>query len=84
MTVRLLLSMLGLALLMRALVSLFMPEDESLFGGILMAVTEPFLMPLRVFLSRFSFFNETPIDVSFFVLVVLVSVLNMFLPIPVL
>ena len=83
-SVQLLLSLLSLALLARAILSLFMFEGEGFFSAVLMGITEPFLTPIRAFMSIFPFANQSPFDFSFIALVIIVYLLQLFLPTPIL
>lgn len=84
MAVRIFLGVLSLALLLRAVLSFFIFDEESLLLSLLGMITEPFIAPVRALLSRFSFVAECPLDISFFVVALGVSLLEMLLPIPML
>ncbi len=81
-TVNLFLGLVSFAMLLRVLLSLFMPEDEGIIMGILVFITEIFVVPVRLILSRFRFVNETPIDISFMVAYFLLLLLRLVLPVP--
>lgn len=70
------LTVLWLALFLRAVVSWFDPTGEGVLSGILYLITEPLIHPIRVLFEKKEWFTETPIDVPFFVLILLVAVLR--------
>ena len=72
-TVVLILSVFQLAMLIRAIMSWF-PGDSNKFEIFLYAITEPLIMPVRKLFERLNWFQELPIDVSFFVTYLLLSV----------
>lgn len=67
-----------LAMLLRAILSWF-PIDNR-FVDFLHNVTEPFIYPIRRLFERFGWFRGLPIDVSFLVAYMLISVILMILP----
>lgn len=71
-----LLTILWLALFLRAIVSWFDPTGEGAISGVLYFVTEPLIYPVRVLFEKKDWFQETPIDVPFFVTVLLVILLR--------
>lgn len=78
-TLSVLLSAIQLLMLVRAIMSwLPMDEDSTLVRFITMA-TEPVIMPVRYLLDRFGLFEGMPIDMSFFITFMLISVIRMFL-----
>lgn len=79
-SVQLLVGFLQLALFVRAILSLFIPEEEGLLAALLFAVTEPVILPVRALLSRFHIGEGAPIDISFLVTVLLLTVISAFLP----
>lgn len=71
------LTVLWLALFLRAVLSWFDPTGEGAISGVLYLVTEPLIHPIRLLFEKMDWFQETPIDVPFFVLVILVAILRM-------
>ena len=71
-TVVLILTALQLAMLVRAIMSWF-PGDSNKFENFLYAITEPLILPVRKLFERLNWFQELPIDVSFFVTYLLLS-----------
>lgn len=64
----------------RAIMSWFSPDEDSKIAKFLFIITEPFVYPVRQLLSKFEFFNNMPIDMSFMftfiIIVVCVTLLN--------
>ena len=72
-----LLSLLHLAMLARAILSMFMLE-----GGILTVlemVTEPFILPVRLLFKKLNILQGTPFDFSGLTVMILISVIMVFL-----
>ena len=78
-TVGLLLEVLSIAMFLRAVLSWFAPEGNFLLG-LLTVITEPIVVPVRMLLLRFRLFQEMPIDISFLVAFILLSVVQGALP----
>lgn len=74
--VDLILSAVLFAMLIRAVLSLFMMGEESKFAMLLYMFTEPFILPVRKILERFNLFQGSPLDVSFFLTTVLLAMLQ--------
>ena len=79
-SIELLIGFVQLAMLIRAILSFFNPEEQGLLSALLYAVTEPFIMPVRALLDRFKIGQGLPIDISFLVTVILLSVISALLP----
>lgn len=77
---QLLLGFFELAMLLRCILSLFNPEEEGVLAAILFTVTEPAIMPVRALLEKLRIGEGLPIDISFLVTVVLISLFSMLLP----
>ena len=58
----------------RAIISWFAPEEDNKLAQFLYFVTEPFVYPVRKILSRFDFFNNMPIDMSFMVVMIILII----------
>ena len=58
----------------RAIMSWFAPDEDNRFTQFLFAVTEPFLYPIRKILSKFNFFQNIPIDMSFMAAMIILIV----------
>ena len=76
--VRLLLLVIQLAMLVRAILSWF-PIDANRFTDFLFGITEPFIYPIRRLFERLNWFQNIPIDMSFMVAYLLLSILTMVL-----
>jgi uncharacterized protein YggT (Ycf19 family) len=64
------------AMLIRAVLSLFMMGEESKFSMLLFYFTEPFILPVRKILEKLGWFQGTPFDVSFFLTTVLIGMIQ--------
>ena len=60
----------------RAIASWFFPGEDSAFQRFLVVTTEPFIIPVRAILDRFEAIAALPIDISFLVTFILLSVLQ--------
>ena len=69
----LLLSAIQLAMLARAILSWF-PMFENKFVDFLYGVTEPFINPIRQLFVKLNWFQGLPIDISFTVSFLLISI----------
>lgn len=77
--VDLLLGALLFAMLVRAVLSIFMMGEESRLSLLLYYFTEPFIIPVRKILEKFGWFQGTPLDVSFFLTTLLLGMLQVLL-----
>ena len=64
------------AMLIRALLSIFMMGEESKFAMILYYFTEPFIIPVRMLLQKLNLFQGTPLDMSFFLTSILLAMMQ--------
>jgi len=78
-TLSLLVSAIQLFMLVRAIMSWFPMDDDNAFVRFVYYVTEPVIAPVRYLLERFGLFEGFPIDMSFFITFILLSILGMFL-----
>ena len=74
-TLRILLYALELLMLARALVSWLPLDEDSPVENFLYTVTEPVIAPVRALCERFGWFEGLPVDMSFFITFILISVL---------
>ena len=74
-TVHTLIFALEIAMFIRAIISWF-PIDENKFTDFLYSVTEPVIMPIRLLFEKLGWFQNLPIDISFFVTFILLSLLS--------
>ncbi len=72
------LTVLQLAMLVRAIMSWF-PTDGK-FNNFIYSVTEPFIYPVRMLFEKKGWFKGLPIDISFLVTYLLISVILILLP----
>lgn len=69
-----LLSVIQLAMLIRAILSWF-PMDDNRFTDFLYGLTEPIIYPVRALFVRMNWFQQLPLDMSFMVTFLLLSVI---------
>ena len=74
----LLLTVIQFAMLARAILSWF-PMEPNRFTDFLYGITEPFIYPVRALFERMGWFRNLPIDISFMVAYLLISLVVMFL-----
>lgn len=74
----LLLSAIQFAMLARAILSWF-PMFENKFVDFLYAITEPFINPIRQLFVKMNWFQGLPIDISFLVTFMLISLVSQIL-----
>ena len=78
--IKFLLDIVMVCMFVRAILSwIFVGDEESVLLGIIYAVTEPFIAPVRFICDHFGWFEGLPIDMSFFITAILLSVLRSFL-----
>lgn len=70
------LMVLQIAMLVRAIFSWFPGLDENIIGDVAYSITEPVIIPVRRFMERFEAVRNFPIDLSFFVTFMLLSMLS--------
>ena len=73
------LTVIQLVMLVRAIMSWF-PMDGNRFTDFLFAITEPFIYPVRMLFDKLNWFTGLPIDISFLVTYIIISILLMILP----
>ena len=78
-TLSFLLSTLQFLMLARAIMSWFPISEDNIILNFLYAITEPVIMPVRMLLEKFGWFEGLPIDMSFFFTFILLSMLRTFL-----
>lgn len=71
-----LLSVMQVAMLIRAILSWFPQAADSAFGDLIATVTEPLVAPIRALADRFGWFRNSPIDFSFMIAYLLIFVLQ--------
>ncbi len=74
----LLLTAIQLAMLVRAILSWF-PMDDNKFTDFLYGITEPVIYPVRMLFEKMNWFQNLPIDISFMVTYLLLTIVIMLL-----
>lgn len=69
-----------LCMIIRMIVSLFIPDESGKFSAFLACVTEPFIIPVRFMLSKLNFLQDSPIDWSFTIAYLLLVTVRFMLP----
>lgn len=67
------------AMFLRAILSWFIPDENNRIVQFLTVITEPFIIPVRVLLQKLNLFQNTPLDVSFFITYLIIWVITLFL-----
>ena len=75
-TVEALLYTLDVCMLIRAVLSFLPISDDNVFLLFVTMVTEPIVAPVRALLEKMDWFQNTPIDVSFFVAYLLLTAVS--------
>lgn len=65
------------AMLIRAIMSIF--TDDGMIFSFVYSITEPVIIPVRKLLEKFNFASAMPIDISFMITYLLLSLLSTFL-----
>ncbi len=78
--VSLFITILQFLMMIRAVMSWLPIDEDSTVVNFIMMVTEPVIVPVRMILNRFDAVNDLPIDISFLVAFLMLSVLQMLLP----
>lgn len=78
-TVRFLIVVIQFLMLARAIISWLPVDEDNSIVSFLYAVTEPVVAPVRTLIERFGWFEGLPIDMSFMITFMLLSILEMFL-----
>lgn len=75
-SVEALLFTLEICMLIRAILSWLPIKDDNPFLLFIMMVTEPIVMPIRALFAKLGWFQDIPIDASFFVAYLLLAVVS--------
>lgn len=67
------------AMFVRAVLSWFIDDEDSRLVRFLNLVTEPVIMPVRSLFERLGWFQNLPIDISFYVSYLLLALLQLML-----
>ncbi len=77
--VQIVLSVIQLAMLLRAILSWF-PIEPNGFIEFLHGITEPFIYPFRALFNRLNWFQNIPIDISFSAAYLTLLIISILLP----
>lgn len=67
------------AMFVRAVLSWFIDDEDSRLVRFLNLVTEPMIMPVKSLFERLGWFQNLPIDISFYVSYLLLALLQLML-----
>lgn len=67
---------LALLMLARAIASWFPLDPDGFFVRFLYVTTEPAIMPVRALFRKFGWFQDLPIDMSFFFSYMIIAILS--------
>ncbi|MBO5354771.1 MAG: YggT family protein [Clostridia bacterium] len=70
------LATLQIAMLIRAILSWLPISDDNIFVRFVTMLTEPIVAPIRALFERMNWFQNIPIDISFLVAYILLSVVS--------
>lgn len=70
---------LSVAMFVRAILSWFTMGEQTRIGTFLYVVTEPIILPIRALCARFGWFQGMPLDMPFFITMVILSFAGIFL-----
>ena len=79
--IRLSLNFVMICMIVRMFFPLFKNPEESNFYTFLSVITEPFIIPVRYFMQKYNILQGTPIDWSFTISYILLSIVSVLLPI---
>lgn len=69
------LSVIQLAMMIRAILS-WLPIDDNKFTDFLYGLTEPIIYPIRALFVRMNWFQQSPLDMAFFITFLILSLLT--------
>ena len=64
---------------LRAILSWFIMDGGGKLVDFLYAITEPFIAPVRAFLEKMNWLQGTPIDFSFMITFMIISIVSLLL-----
>lgn len=76
---RTLITVLLVAMFVRAVLSWFIDDEDSRLFRFLNLITEPVIVPVRSLFERLGWFQNLPIDISFYVSYLLLALLQLLL-----
>jgi uncharacterized protein YggT (Ycf19 family) len=77
--VQVLLYVVDTAMLVRAILSLFMLSDDNPLSMLVFGITEPFIMPIRALFDKLGWFEGVPIDMAFLITYMIIMMASMLL-----
>ncbi len=80
-TVSIFLSAVSMAMLLRVVLSFFTDPGESRIYALCFYISEPFIMPFRLIMSKLNIGQDSPIDIPFFVSALVLNFLLIALPV---
>ena len=75
-TVHLMLNMVMLAMTARAILSLFVNPAENKLYAITYMISEPIIVPVRFLFYKLNLFQNTPLDISYLVTYLLLTLID--------
>lgn len=63
------------AMFVRAILSWFPSGSEGVLDNFVFTLTEPFIVPVRALLERIEWVRNAPVDISFFITFLIISLL---------
>ncbi len=78
--VSVLLEVVSFAMIIRALMPIFIDVDGNRFYALTALITEPFVAPVRFLLEKFNIGQSSPIDWGFFATYLIIWLIQLFLP----
>ncbi len=79
-TVALILDLVSFSMLARMILPFFLDAEESKIYTLTYCISEPFVAPVRLIMSKLNVGQNSPIDWAFFATYLVLWVLRMFLP----
>ncbi len=80
-TVQIIISVVSFAMLLRAVLPIFIDAEGSRVFALCCLISEPFIAPVRFVMVKLNIGQGSPIDWSFFVTYLLLWILESFLPV---
>ena len=77
--VRCVLWVLEIAMFVRAVLSWFPGGDDNVLERFVRIITEPFIAPIRLIVDKFGWGSDLPLDLPFFVTLILISIASAFM-----
>ncbi len=74
------LEVVSVCMIVRMLLPLFFDVDGNRFFGMITALTELFVAPVRALLIKFNIGQNSPVDWGFFATYLIIWILQLFLP----